>query len=73
MRAANPLPRNLEHLLLKLVENEAPDLLLIFGRFSIRPDTITNQLQKSLNTFKRGNGRTPALTPILRRCSRKPG
>lgn len=54
---------DLEHLLLKLVEIEAPDLLLIFGRFSIRPDTITNQLQKSLNTFKRGNGRTPALTP----------
>ncbi len=54
---------DLEHLLLKLVENEAPDFLLIFGRFSIRPDTVANQLQKSLDTFKRGNGRTPALTP----------
>ena len=54
---------DLEHLLFKLVENEAPDLLLILGRFSIRPDTVINQLQKSLNTFKRGNGRTPALTP----------
>lgn len=54
---------DLEHLLFKLVENEAPDFLLIFGRFSIRPDTVSNQLQKSLDTFKRGNGRTPALTP----------
>lgn len=54
---------DLEHLLLKLVENEAPDFFLIFGRFSIRPETVSNQLQKSLDTFKRGNGRTPALTP----------
>lgn len=54
---------DLEHLLFRLVENEAPDFLLIFGRFSIRPDTVLGQLQKSLDTFKRGNGRTPALTP----------
>ncbi len=54
---------DLEHLLLRLVENEAPDLLLIFGRFSIRPDAVLTQLQKSLDTFKRGNGRTPTLTP----------
>lgn len=54
---------DLEHLLLKLVEIDAPDLLLVFGRFSIRPDTVTSQIQKSLNSFKRGNGRTPALTP----------
>jgi type VI secretion system protein VasG len=54
---------DLEHLLLKLVDNEAPDLRLVFGRFGIRPDTVQAQLQKSLDTFKRGNGRTPSLAP----------
>ncbi|MGJ7530155.1 type VI secretion system ATPase TssH [Variovorax sp. GB1P17] len=54
---------DLEHLLLRLVDNEAPDLLLVFGRFSIRPDTVQAQLQQSLDTFKRGNGRTPTLAP----------
>ena len=54
---------DLEHLLLKLVDNEAPDLRLVFGRFGLRPDTVQAQLQKSLDTFKRGNGRTPSLAP----------
>jgi len=54
---------DLEHLLLKLVDNDAPDLRLVFGRFGIRPDTVQAQLQKSLDTFKRGNGRTPSLAP----------
>ncbi|WP_418119727.1 type VI secretion system ATPase TssH [Variovorax sp. 350MFTsu5.1] len=54
---------DIEHLLMKLVDNEAPDLRLVFGRFGIRPDTVQAQLQKSLDTFKRGNGRTPSLAP----------
>ncbi|WP_285414727.1 type VI secretion system ATPase TssH [Variovorax sp. efr-133-TYG-130] len=54
---------DLEHLLLKLVDNDAPDLRLVFGRFGIRPETVQAQLQKSLDTFKRGNGRTPSLAP----------
>ena len=54
---------DIEHLLMKLVDNEAPDLRLVFGRFGIRPDAVQAQLQKSLDTFKRGNGRTPSLAP----------
>ncbi|MDP9606679.1 type VI secretion system ATPase TssH [Variovorax gossypii] len=54
---------DIEHLLMKLVDNEAPDLRLVFGRFGIRPDAVRAQLQKSLDTFKRGNGRTPSLAP----------
>ncbi len=54
---------DIEHLLLRLVESEAPDIWLIFARFSIRPDTILTQLQQALDKFKRGNGRTPALSP----------
>ncbi|KAF1045356.1 type VI secretion system ATPase TssH [Xylophilus sp.] len=56
---------DIEHLLLRLLDNDAPDLRLIFARFSIRPDTVQNQLQKTLDTFKRGNGRTPSLSPDL--------
>ena len=54
---------DLEHLLFRLVEGEAPDVLLILARFTIRPDTLLAQLQKSLDGFKRGNGRTPSLAP----------
>ena len=54
---------DLEHLLFRLVEGGAPDVLLILTRFTIRPDTLLAQLQKSLDGFKRGNGRTPSLAP----------
>ncbi|MEG2816144.1 MAG: type VI secretion system ATPase TssH [Comamonas sp.] len=54
---------DIEHFLVRLIENELPDLLLIWGRFSVRPDTLLAQLHGSLQHFKRGNGRTPSLTP----------
>ena len=54
---------DIEHLLMRLLENEAPDLKLILARFSIRPEAVQTQLQTSLDHFKRGNGRTPNLVP----------
>ena len=54
---------DIEHFLVRLIENELPDLLLIWGRFSVRLDTLLAQLHDSLAHFKRGNGRTPSLTP----------
>lgn len=52
-----------EHLLLRLLENEAPDLVVIWARYSIRKETVIDQLEKAIRTFKRGNGRTPSLAP----------
>ncbi|MDR5758680.1 type VI secretion system ATPase TssH [Caballeronia sp. LZ035] len=54
---------DVEHLLLVLLEADAPDLKAILGHFGIKPETLTAQLQKAVDAFKRGNGRTPALSP----------
>ncbi|NEX64800.1 type VI secretion system ATPase TssH [Noviherbaspirillum galbum] len=53
----------LEHLLIQLIESGAPDLKLLLERFGIAPAAVTAQLQQSMSGFKRGNGRTPALSP----------
>ena len=52
-----------EHLLLRLLENEAPDLQIIWARHSVRSESVSDQLQKVVQGFKRGNGRTPSLAP----------
>ena len=52
-----------EHFLLQLLEGPAPDIKQILERFAIDPAAVTAQLQQALERFKRGNGRTPALSP----------
>jgi type VI secretion system protein VasG len=54
---------DVEHLLLTLLESDAPDLRAILAHYAIKPETLTAQLQKAVDGFKRGNGRTPALSP----------
>jgi type VI secretion system protein VasG len=54
---------DVEHLLLMLLESDAPDLQAILAHFGIKRETLTAQLQKAVDQFKRGNGRTPALSP----------
>jgi type VI secretion system protein VasG len=54
-----------EHLLFRLVERPAPDAQLILTEFGVKPDEIVSQLQGAMERFKRGNGRTPALSPHL--------
>jgi type VI secretion system protein VasG len=56
---------DVEHLLFKLIESQAPDVGLIFPEYGIKPDVILAQLQSAMDRFKRGNGRTPALSPQL--------
>lgn len=56
---------DVEHLLFKLIETEAPDVGLIFPEYDIKMDVILAQLQEAMDRFKRGNGRTPALSPHL--------
>lgn len=52
----------LEHLLFMLIDCKAPDMVLIFERFEVNVGAVTAQLQQSMDGFKRGNGRTPALS-----------
>ncbi|MEM5299326.1 type VI secretion system ATPase TssH [Burkholderia sp. JPY481] len=54
---------DVEHLLLTLLESDAPDLKAILAHFAVKPETLSAQLQKTVDGFKRGNGRTPALSP----------
>ena len=53
----------LEHLLFNLIDARASDISLILERFGIDEGAVTGQLQKSMDGFKRGNGRTPAMSP----------
>ena len=53
----------IEHLLLKLIEQPAPDVDLVLRHFDIKPESLTAQLTSAMDRFKRGNGRTPALSP----------
>jgi type VI secretion system protein VasG len=53
----------LEHLLFTLLEERVPDFMLLLQRFGISDSAVTAQLQRSMDGFKRGNGRTPALSP----------
>src|SRR6201985_2983926 len=54
---------DVEHLLLQLLESDAPDLRAILERFNVPSADVTAQLQRAVDQFKRGNGRTPALSP----------
>ncbi|APW44417.1 type VI secretion system ATPase TssH [Rhodoferax saidenbachensis] len=56
---------DIEHFLFKLIETDAPDIHLVFAQYDIKADAILRQLQSAMDGFKRGNGRTPALSPQL--------
>jgi type VI secretion system protein VasG len=53
----------IEHLLRVLLEGPAPDVRQVLARFSVDAATVGTQLQQGMDRFKRGNGRTPALSP----------
>jgi len=53
----------LEHLLFTLIEERTPDFALVLRHFGVNDGAVSAQLQKSMDGFKRGNGRTPALSP----------
>lgn len=55
----------IEHLLLKLLEDDTNDLARILSYFEIDKTRVQTQLTTAISRFKTGNGRTPALSPRL--------
>lgn len=54
---------DVEHLLLTLLDTGAPDLNVALAHYQIRAEDVSAQLLRAQDHFKRGNGRTPALSP----------
>jgi type VI secretion system protein VasG len=57
----------IEHLLLQLLDAHDNDLPAILRHYDVVPERLQAQLVTALGTFKKGNARTPALSPHLTR------
>src|ERR1700739_1136702 len=55
----------IEHLLIKLLEIQDGDLQRILRYYEVDAGGLSAQLTKSLERFKRGNSRTPSLSPQM--------
>jgi type VI secretion system protein VasG len=55
----------MEHLLLKLIELPDTDVQRILRHYEVRTADATRELTRAIDTFKRGNSRTPALSPHI--------
>jgi type VI secretion system protein VasG len=55
----------IEHLLIKLLDDDANDIARILSYFEIDKSRVQTQLTATLARLKTGNGRTPALSPRL--------
>ncbi|WP_085679582.1 MULTISPECIES: type VI secretion system ATPase TssH [unclassified Pseudomonas] len=56
-----------EHLLLQLLDNDDSDLAPILRHYDVVAERLQAQLVTALGTFKKGNTRTPALSPHITR------
>ena len=56
-----------EHLLLQLLDNNDNDLPVILRHYDVVAERLQAQLVTALGTFKKGNTRTPALSPHITR------
>ena len=56
---------DVEHFLIKLLEMPDTDLQKIFRHFEINETRLINDMTRALEGFKRGNARTPALSPHI--------
>ncbi len=54
---------DIEHLMLKLIEDDTNDLARILSYFEIDKANVLSQLTDTISRFKTGNSRTPALSP----------
>ena len=55
----------IEHLLLKLIEPSDNDVFFILKHYEISTTRLTNELTRTIERFKRGNERTPAMSPYV--------
>ena len=53
----------IEHLLMKLLDASGSDAAKIFHQFEIDTSRLQKEIERSLDTFKTGNARTPAFSP----------
>ncbi len=58
---------DLEHFLIKLLEAPKTDLQLILRHFEINEARLVSDLTRTMEGFKTGNARTPALSPRIAR------
>src|SRR5687768_2923969 len=52
----------IEHLLLELLDIEGGDLACLLPRFGLERDALAAEINRTLDLFKAGNTRTPALS-----------
>jgi type VI secretion system protein VasG len=57
----------IEHLLLKLLDDTQADLPIVLKHFGVDKSKVTSDLTRSLDKLKSGNARTPAISPTLMR------
>ena len=55
----------IEHFLLKLLESSDTDLFRILRYYDVEVSAVTKELTAAMDKFKRGNNRTPVLSPQL--------
>ena len=55
----------IEHYLLKLLDNPETDVPLILKQYGIDQSRLTAELTRSLDHLKTGNARSPAFSPML--------
>ena len=61
----------IEHWLLKLLEEPDTDLLALFKQNDIDPSRVTADLSRALDNLKTGNARPPALSPTVVELARE--
>jgi len=62
-----------EHYVLKLLDQPYGDFSQIVNRFNIDASRLNAELTRSLDKLKKGNARTPALSPHWSKCSPRRG
>ncbi len=60
----------LEHWLAKFLEIEGGDVARILSHFGVSPDGYLRSIERTLDTFKTGNGRRPDLTETIQDLAR---
>ncbi|ODC03118.1 ClpV1 family T6SS ATPase [Terasakiispira papahanaumokuakeensis] len=61
----NQFDVDIEHLLLKLIDDDNNDVLAIFRYYDVSLEQLLTQLDNTIATFKTGNDRTPVLSTRL--------